>query len=115
MTSPKCTGLALETKEPGGGRYIGVSETAWFIDMMRPIKAALGDAARKVPSRELPNFMIRLIGIFDPAARGVVPELGHFMKVDNSRTRSALGMDFIPVTKSAPAMAQSLVDLGLVP
>jgi dihydroflavonol-4-reductase len=105
--------LALETTEPSGGRYIGVSETAWFIDMMRPIKARLGENARKVPSRELPNFMIKLIGLFDPAARGIVPELGHFMKVDNSRTRRALGMEFIPVTESRPAMAQSLVDLGL--
>ena len=106
--------LALETAEPGGGRYIGVSETAWFIEMMRPIKARLGEKARKVPSRELPNFMIKLIGMFDPAARGIVPELGHFMKVDNSRTRKALGIEFIPVTESAPAMAQSLVDMGLV-
>lgn len=106
--------LALETAEPGGGRYIGVSETAWFIEMMRPIKAKLGDRARKVPSRELPNFMIKLIGMFDPAARGIVPELGHFMKVDNSRTRKALAMEFIPVSESAPAMAQSLVDHGLV-
>lgn len=105
--------LALETSEPGGGRYIGVSETSWFIDMMRPIKAKLGEKARKVPARELPNFMIKLIGMFDPAARGVVPKLGHFMKVDNSRTRKALGMEFIPVTESAPAMAQSLVELGL--
>jgi dihydroflavonol-4-reductase len=105
--------LALETSEPSGGRYLGVSETAWFIDMMRPIKARLGEKARKVPSRELPNFMIKLIGMFDPAARGIVPELGHFMKVDNSSTRKALGMEFIPVTESAPAMAQSLVDLGL--
>lgn len=106
--------LALETAEPSGGRYIGVSETAWFIDMMRPIKAKLGSAARKVPSRELPNFMIKLIGIFDPAARSVVPELGHFSRVDNSRTRKALGIEFIPVSESAPAMAQSLVANGLV-
>jgi dihydroflavonol-4-reductase len=105
--------LALETSEPSGGRYIGVSETSWFIDMMRPIKARLGEKARKVPARELPNFMIKLIGLFDPAARSIVPELGHFTKVDNSRTRNALGMEFIPVTESAPAMAQSLVDLGL--
>lgn len=105
--------LALETSEPSGGRYLGVAETAWFIDMMRPIKARLGDKARKVPSRELPNFAIKLIGMFDPAARSIVSELGRSVKVDNSRTRKALAMDFIPVTESAPAMAQSLVDNGM--
>lgn len=105
--------LALETPRPSGGRYMGVSETAWFIDMMRPIKAKLGSNAKKVPTFELPNFLIRLIGILDPAARSIVPDLGHYMAIDNRRTREALSMDFIPVTESAPAMAQSLVDLGL--
>lgn len=105
--------LALETTEASGGRYLGVSETAWFLDMMRPIKAALGEKAKKVPSFELPNFLIRLIGLVDPAARSIVPELGHYMVIDNARTRKALGVDFRPVTESAPAMAQSLVALGL--
>ncbi len=106
--------LALETAEPSGGRYLGVSEVASFKDMMVPIKARLGEKARKVPVRELPNIVVKLIGIFDPAARGIVPELGRIMQVDNSRTRTALGMTFIPVSESAPAMAQSLVDNGLV-
>ena len=106
--------LALETSEPSGGRYLGVAETASFSQMMVPIKARLGDKARKVPVRELPNFMIKLIGIFDPAARGIVPELGIIRQVDNNRTREALGIDFIPVSEAAPAMAQSLVEHGLV-
>jgi len=68
--------LALETNEPGGGRYLGVAGTASFLEMMRPIKAALGKDAAKVPLRELPNFLVRLVGIFDPSARATVPELG---------------------------------------
>ena len=105
--------LALETAEPSGGRYVAVSESAWFVDMMRPIKAKLGVAAKKVPTFQLPNFVIRIIAIFDPSARGIVSELGRMVTIDNSRTRKALGMKFIPVSDSAPAMAQSLVDNGL--
>jgi len=105
--------LALETSEPSGGRYLGISQTAWFVDMMRPIKAGLGNRARKVPGFELPNFVVRLIGLFDPAARAIVPELGRFTRFDNSRTKRALGIDFIPVTESAPAMAESLLRIGL--
>jgi len=106
--------LALETSEPSGGRYLGVSESAWFLDMMRPIKAQLGANAKKVPSFELPNFMIRLVALFDPAARSIVPDLGEELHIDNSRTRKALGIEFMGVNESAPAMARSLVDLGLV-
>lgn len=107
--------LALETTEPTGGRYVGVSETAWFADMTRAIKGQLSKAdTRKVPTMQLPNFVIRLIALFDPAARLVVPDLGRFPVVDNSCTRRALGVEFIPVAQSAPAMARSLVDNGLV-
>ncbi len=107
--------LALETSEPTGGRYVGVSESAWFVDMTRAIKAKLDKAdTRKVPTFQLPNFVIKMIALFDPAARGIVPELGRQAIMDNSRTRMALAMEFIPVSESAPAMAQSLVDNGLV-
>jgi dihydroflavonol-4-reductase len=91
-----------------------VSGAAWFLDMMRPIKARLGSQAKKVPSFELPNFMIHLVALVDPAARSILPDLGVALHIDNSRTRQALGLDFIGVEESAPAMAQSLVDLGLV-
>jgi dihydroflavonol-4-reductase len=106
--------LALETSQPSGGRYVGVSESAWFVDMMRPIKAQLGNAARKVPTFRLPNFVIRLIALFDPSARNILPALGRMVQMDNSRTRKTLRMEFIPVSESAPAMARSLVENGLV-
>ena len=107
--------LALETNEPSGGRYVGVSESAWFVDMTRAIKAKLSAAdAKKVPTKQLPNFVIKLIGLFDASARRIVPNLGRQVEMNNDRTRKALGMEFIPVSESAPAMAQSLVDNGLV-
>ncbi len=103
--------LALETNEPSGGRYVGVSESAWFVDMTRAIKAKLDPSlTKKVPTFQLPNFVIRLIAIFDKSARTIVPSLGKMAAMDNSRTRKALGMEFIPVSESAPAMAQSLVE-----
>ena len=110
----KMHSLALLTSEPSGGRYIGVSGAAWFLDMMRPIKARLGRQAKKVPGFELPNFMIHLVALVDPAARSILPDLGFALRIDNSRTRKALGMDFIGVDESAPAMAKSLIDFGLV-
>jgi nucleoside-diphosphate-sugar epimerase len=107
--------LAMETSEPSGGRYVAVSDSAWFVDMTRAIKAKLNAAdTKKVPTKQLPNFVIKLIALFDKSARSIVPELGREALVDNSRTRKALGMTFIPVAESAPAMAQSLVDQGLV-
>lgn len=105
--------LALESKEPTGGRYLAVSEVVRFLDISRSIRETLGSAARKAPSRELPDLLVRAVALFDPAVRSILPDLGFMYEVDNTRTRKALGMDFIPITESAPAMAKSLIDLGL--
>ncbi len=106
--------LAVETSAPGGGRYLGCAESLWLIEIAQAIRAGLGDAARKVPSRELPDWLVRVVAIFDGAARQAVPELGKPMNVDNSLTRRTLGMEFIPATEAAVALAKSLVELKLV-
>lgn len=106
--------LALESTEPSGARYLAVSEALRFLDIAIPIRNGLGRAARRVPSRELPDFLVRLVALFDPTARMILPDLGFEFQVDNSRTRRALRMEFIPVAESAPAMASSLIELGMV-
>ena len=104
----------METDESSGGRYIAVSETAWFIEMARAIRERLGAKARRAPRFELPNFVVRLVGVFDAQARASVPDLGAFPEVDNALTRKALGMKFRPLSESVPATAESLIRLGLV-
>ena len=106
--------LALETSQPSGGRYLVASEPARMIDIARALRAGLGQEARKVPNRELPDFLVKIVALFDPAARSSVPKLGLHARFDNSQTREALGMDFIPLSESAPAMARSLIALGRV-
>jgi nucleoside-diphosphate-sugar epimerase len=106
--------LALEVDAASGGRYLGVSETPWMLDIARAIRAGLGPQASKVPSRQLPDWVLRIVGIFDPIARQVVPELGKELRVDNSQTRKTLGLSFIPAGDAAVAMARSLIDLDLV-
>jgi dihydroflavonol-4-reductase len=106
--------LALETAAPSGGRYLGVADSLWLLEIAMAIRERLGPAARKVPTRTLPDWAVRLAGIFDPAARLAVPELGKDMRIDNSLTRRTLGIEFISAPEAAAAMARSLVDLKLV-
>ena len=106
--------LALETDAPSGGRYLCVAECFWMIDMARAIKAELGKPARKVPSRELPDWAVKLVSLFDPAARQIIPDLGREVRVDNTLTREALPMPFVPAGEASAAMARSLIELGVV-
>ncbi|MCB1382956.1 MAG: aldehyde reductase [Notoacmeibacter sp.] len=106
--------LAMETSEPSGGRYVGCDEFLWFIDVAKALRDGLGEKGAKAPRRELPNALVRLIGLFDPAVRQIIPELGIERSLDNSRTRKALGIEFIPAREAAVASGRSLIDLGLV-
>ncbi len=106
--------LALEVDAPSGGRYLGVADCLWLIEIARAIREALGSAASRVPSRVLPDWAVKLAALFDPTARLTVPELGKELRVDASATRRSLGMDFIPAHEAAAAMARSLVELELV-
>ena len=105
--------LAIEVDAPGGGRYLGCAECLWLIEISQAIRASLGDAARKAPTRVLPDWAVKLAGLLDPAARLAVPELGKQIRVDNALTRRTLGITFIPAPEAAAAMARSLVDLKL--
>jgi dihydroflavonol-4-reductase len=103
--------LALEADVPSGGRYLCVAESLWVGEIAHAIRSQLGEAARKVPSRVLPDWVVKLIGLFDPAARQIVSRLGLEVLVDNTLTRDALEMTFIPANDSAAAMARSLIEL----
>ena len=86
----------------------------WLIDIANAIRSRLGEAARKVPSRELPNWMVKLVALFDPPARTIVPLLGREVRVDNTLTRDALQMTFVPAAEAAAATARSLIELKVV-
>jgi dihydroflavonol-4-reductase len=105
--------LAVEVDAPSGGRYLGSADCLWLIEISQAIRASLGNGARKAPTRVLPDWAVKLVSLFDPAARLAVPELGKQLKVDATLTRRTLGITFIPAPESASAMAKSLIELKL--
>jgi nucleoside-diphosphate-sugar epimerase len=106
--------LALERDLPSGGRYLGVADVLWLKEIARAVKDAHGARARKASTLELPNWATRLIGLFDSGAAAAVPNLDRTYSVDTSRTRAALGIEFIPASQAAAATAESLFEHGIV-
>lgn len=62
-----------------------------MIDIERGIASELGEATRKVPRRVLPDWVVKLVALFDPTVKQVVPELGREVRVDNTLTQEVLG------------------------
>lgn len=82
--------LALESNTPSGGRFLCVAACLWMVDIANAVRSQLSTAARKVPSRELPDRMVKLVALFDPTVRTIVSELGREVRADNILTRDAL-------------------------
>jgi nucleoside-diphosphate-sugar epimerase len=84
-----------------------------ILEIARTLKAGAGGAARKVPTRALPDWLVRVVALFDPEVRGVAPELGKHKNASNEKARHMLGWAPRSPREAILATAQSLTELGL--
>lgn len=77
------------------------------------LKQRLGAAARKVPTRELPNWMVRLAALKDPAVKLITPELGKKKNATGAKARQMLGWTPLSNEDAILATAESLLRLGV--
>lgn len=99
--------LAMTSPEAGGERYIAVDRFMWMGDVAAILRERLGPEAAKVPKRSIPDFVVRGMALFDPAARSVVGQLGQKVEVSSAKAR-ALGWQPRPVEETIVDCARSL-------
>jgi dihydroflavonol-4-reductase len=79
------------------------------------LKERLGKAARRVPTRMVPDWMVKLISRFDPSVAQIVPDLGKSINATNEKARRVL--DWQPRSREDAiiATAESLIQLNVLP
>jgi nucleoside-diphosphate-sugar epimerase len=98
-----------------GERFIAVSGAAMSMpDIARVLKARLGNAAKKVPTRTLPNWFVRLVALFDPRMRQLLPLLGIIRNATSAKAERMLGWKPRSGEDAIVATAESLVRFGIV-
>lgn len=98
-----------------GQRFLAVAgDFVSLGEIARILKERMGTAAKKVPTRELPDWLVRMLAIFNPDVRQILPELGKEKNATSAKAQSMLGWKPRPVAEAVVATAQSLVELGLV-
>lgn len=95
-------------------RFLGSGEFLWMKDIAEILKFRLGAQAKKVPTRGLPDFLLKVSAMLDPTVRMVVPELGRTRRCDASHAEKVLGWKTRAVAESIVDCAQSLIVNGLV-
>jgi dihydroflavonol-4-reductase len=97
-----------------GERFIASGPFLMMREIAAVLKAGLGDKARKVPTRRLPDLLVRLSALFDPVVRQVVGELGNVREMDASHAKAVLGWTPRPAEESILDTANSLINHGLI-
>jgi len=85
-----------------------------LLAIARVLKARMGAAARRVPARQLPDWLVRLGARFSPTAKQMLPELGKIKNGTHEKARRLLGWKPRPAEEAIIATAQSLIQRGLV-
>ena len=106
---------AMTNPAAKGERFLAVAgDFMSMLDIAKLLKARMGDAARRVPTRELPNWVVRIASLFDPAVKQLLPELGKPKNGTNAKAKRVLGWAPRSNDDAIIATAESLVKLGLL-
>jgi dihydroflavonol-4-reductase len=103
---------AMLAPNAAGQRYIAVSSFEWMIDVAKMLKAKYPD--RRIPTSALPDFMLRLTGMFDPVVRSRLFELGKRRDASSAKARAELGWSPRPANTTVLDTAGSLISQKLV-
>lgn len=90
------------------GDFLSMKEIAQIL------KRRMGAAAKRVPTFQLPDFMVRMAAKRDAAVAQILPELGKHRNGANEKARRLLGWTPISSEDSIVATAESLIRLGLL-
>jgi nucleoside-diphosphate-sugar epimerase len=98
-----------------GERFLAVAGD--FLSMLgiaKILKKGMGAAAKRVPTLQLPDWIIRLAALRDPAVKLILPELGKRKNATSEKARRMLGWKPRSNQESVIATAESLIRLGLL-
>lgn len=106
---------AMTHPAASGERFLAVAgDFMSMLDIARVLKGRMGGAARRVPALQLPNWLVRLAAMRDPAVKQILPELGHRKNATSEKARRVLGWAPRSNEEAIVATAESLVRLGLL-
>jgi nucleoside-diphosphate-sugar epimerase len=104
---------AMTEPTAAGERFLAVAgEFMTVPEMAAVLRERMGADAKKVPTRELPDWVVRLVSRFDSSVKQIVPELGKVKQASNAKAKQLLGWSPRPNEEAIVASAESLVRLG---
>jgi dihydroflavonol-4-reductase len=105
---------AMTAPQAAGQRLIAAGQFAWMAELASLLRARLGPAAAKVPTRKVPDFVLRLASLVDKDLASVTPSLGKRHDFTSAKAQGLLGWKPRPLEETVLDCARSLIAAGLV-
>lgn len=96
-----------------GERFLAVAgDFMSMVEIAKVLKRRMGASAKRVPTLQLPSWLVRIVALRDPAVRQIVPELGRRKNATADKAKRILGWSPRSNEEAIVATAESLVRLG---
>jgi dihydroflavonol-4-reductase len=105
---------ALTRSEAAGERFIASSDFLWFKDIARILRDNCGEFAAKVPTRTLPDVVVRIGALFNAELKQLAPNLGVREIASSAKAERILDWKPRPAASAIIDTARSLVDRNLL-
>jgi nucleoside-diphosphate-sugar epimerase len=100
---------AMAAPEAGGERFIAATPFLWMAEVAAILRDRLGERAAKVPTRGVPDLLVRAMGLFDPSIRSVAGQLGRKTVLSSEKAEARLGWSPRPAEQTIVDCAESLL------
>jgi dihydroflavonol-4-reductase len=109
-----CQVAAMEIPAAAGERFIASEEFVWFSEAAQMLREAFPAYDAKIPKRSVPNWLLKVMAVFQPIYQQTVTELGRTRRASNEKATRVLGVKFRTAKEALISSAQSLIDLKVV-
>jgi len=103
--------FSMTAEKTNGERIIVSEKEMFFAEMGRVLKDAGYD---KSPTREIPNFMLKIMAIFIKKLSGMKRSVGRKVVSDKSKSKELFDWEYITAEDSAVESAKQLESMGLI-
>lgn len=110
----ECHVKAMEIPEAAGQRFLATEGFLWFSEAAAILRKAFPAYDKKIPKRNLPDWVLKMMAKFQPVYQQTVTELGRTRKASNAKASRVLGVKFRTAEEALIASARSLIDLKVV-
>ncbi|WP_240644638.1 SDR family oxidoreductase [Paenibacillus paeoniae] len=105
---------AMTSPEAAGQRYIASGGSIWMNDIAKLLKNELGPGGRNIPTKTIPDIVLRGAAKITPSLAALVPMLGRKFRYTSEKARGQLGWRPRPIEDTILDTAKRLEELKLL-